>query len=59
MSKHPSVFLYEAGEAKYEERAVPAIEDSHDVFICVSYVGVCGSDVSGPKCNETVYMFET
>jgi len=47
-SKNPSVFLYGPGEAKYEDRDVPTLDDPHDVIIRINYVGVCGSDVCHP-----------
>ncbi|CAF9936882.1 hypothetical protein IMSHALPRED_010939 [Imshaugia aleurites] len=43
--KNLSCFLYGPGDARYEDRAVPEIEDPHDVIIRINYVGVCGSDV--------------
>jgi hypothetical protein len=44
--QNPSLFLYGAGDAKYEERPIPKIENKDDVIVRVSYTGVCGSDVS-------------
>ena len=38
--------LYGPGIARYVTRPEPAIDDPHDVLIRISYVGVCGSDVS-------------
>lgn len=43
---NPACFLYGPGEAKFEDSPYPGIEDPHDVVIRISYVGVCGSDVS-------------
>lgn len=40
-----SCLLYGPGDARFENRDIPAIEDPHDVLIRISYVGVCGSDV--------------
>lgn len=41
-----SCMLYGPGIARYVTRPEPAIDDPHDVLIRISYVGVCGSDVS-------------
>ena len=38
--------LYGPGKAGFENREVPVLEDPHDILVRVSYVGVCGSDVS-------------
>ncbi|KAK7430448.1 hypothetical protein QQZ08_002967 [Neonectria magnoliae] len=45
--KNLSCLLYGAGEARFEDRPKPEIEDPHDVLIRISYVGVCGSDMHG------------
>lgn len=47
-----SCLLYGPGQARFENRPVPQIEDPHDVLIRISYVGVCGSDVSPPRSGE-------
>ncbi|CAL5867239.1 uncharacterized protein PFLUO_LOCUS1454 [Penicillium psychrofluorescens] len=43
--QNPSCLLYGPGDARFEDRPVPEIEDPHDVIIRIAYVGVCGSDV--------------
>jgi len=40
-----SCFLYGAGDARIEDRALPAIVNEYDVIVQMAYVGVCGSDV--------------
>lgn len=44
--KNPSCFLYGPGDARIEEAPYPTITNPHDVIIRISYVGVCGSDVT-------------
>jgi D-xylulose reductase len=44
--QNPSVFLYEAGSARVEDRPIPHINDPHDVIVQIAFVGVCGSDVN-------------
>lgn len=44
--QNPSILLYGPGQAKLEDRAIPDIEDEHQVIVRIAYVGVCGSDVS-------------
>lgn len=43
--QNPSCLLYGPGDARFENRPLPTIEDPHDVIIRIAYVGVCGSDV--------------
>ncbi|KAI9820744.1 MAG: hypothetical protein M1827_005114 [Pycnora praestabilis] len=45
IEKSLSCFLYGPGNAKFEERPIPKLEDPHDVLIRIAYTGVCGSDV--------------
>ncbi|KAF2465694.1 GroES-like protein [Lindgomyces ingoldianus] len=40
-----SRILYGAGDARFETRPSPALQDFHDIFDRISYVGVFGSDV--------------
>ncbi|KAF4995455.1 hypothetical protein FGRMN_5136 [Fusarium graminum] len=42
---NPSCLLYGPGDARFEDRPVPEIEDPNDVIIKIAYTGVCGSDV--------------
>ncbi|KAJ5114421.1 hypothetical protein NUU61_000180 [Penicillium alfredii] len=42
---NPSLLLYGPGDARFEDRPMPVIEDPLDVIIRIAYVGVCGSDV--------------
>lgn len=42
---NPSCLLYGPGDARFEDRPLPLIEDPYDVIIRIAYVGVCGSDV--------------
>jgi len=51
--QNPSCFLYSPGVAKIEESPIPTINQPHDVIIRIGFVGVCGSDVSSPKCSAT------
>lgn len=43
--QNPSCLLYGPGDARFEDRPLPIIEDPYDVIIRIAYVGVCGSDV--------------
>ncbi|KAL2826778.1 chaperonin 10-like protein [Aspergillus cavernicola] len=44
--KNQACLLYGAGDARFEEIAVPSLEDNpRDVLIRIAYTGVCGSDV--------------
>ncbi|KAJ6084922.1 hypothetical protein N7499_004551 [Penicillium canescens] len=43
--QNPSCFLYGPGDARFEDRPMPTIDDPLDVIIRIEYVGVCGSDV--------------
>ncbi|KAJ5157743.1 uncharacterized protein N7482_008843 [Penicillium canariense] len=43
--QNPSCLLYDAEDARFEDRPLPVIEDPYDVIIRIAYVGVCGSDV--------------
>jgi D-xylulose reductase len=45
LEANPSCLLYNKGDARYENRPMPTIEDPLDVIIRIAYVGVCGSDV--------------
>ncbi|KAJ5336246.1 hypothetical protein MYU51_009561 [Penicillium brevicompactum] len=45
LGENPSCLLYGGGDARYENRPMPVIEDPLDVIIRIAYVGVCGSDV--------------
>lgn len=51
-SDNLSCLLYGPGNAKFESRPTPEIQDAHDVLIRIAYVGVCGSDVS--QCTRQV-----
>lgn len=42
---NPSCLLYGPGDARFEDRPVPTIEDPLDVILRIAYIGVCGSDV--------------
>ena len=44
-SENPSCLLYAAGDARFEDRPVPQIQDPFDVILRIAYVGVCGSGV--------------
>lgn len=46
LPKNLCCLLYGPGKARFENREVPPIEDPHDILVRISYVGVCGSDVS-------------
>lgn len=46
--QNPSCLLYGPGDARFEDRPVPVIEDPNDVIIRIAYTGVCGSDVRPP-----------
>ncbi|KAJ5118066.1 hypothetical protein N7448_004287 [Penicillium atrosanguineum] len=43
--QNPACLLYGPGDARFEDRPLPLIEDPYDVIIRIAYVGVCGSDV--------------
>lgn len=43
--QNPSCLLYGPGDARFEDRPIPVIDDPYDVIIRIAYVGVCGSDV--------------
>lgn len=49
-----SCVLYGPGKVRFEDRPVPSLKDPHDVIIRISYVGVCGSDVSFIQKHDTV-----
>jgi D-xylulose reductase len=49
--QNPSCFLYGPGDARFEDRPMPTIDDPLDVIIRIEYVGVCGSDV---RTTETI-----
>ncbi|KAL4748411.1 hypothetical protein BDW72DRAFT_195788 [Aspergillus terricola var. indicus] len=53
-----SCLLYGPGNARFDNRPVPQIEDPHDALIRISYVGVCGSDVNSfsPFLHITLLM---
>lgn len=38
--------LWGAGKVRFEDRPVPEIRNPYEVIARISYVGVCGSDVS-------------
>lgn len=54
LGENPSCLLYGGGDARYENRPVPVIEDPLDVIIRIAYVGVCGSDVYNPLQNNNL-----
>ncbi|KAF7594625.1 hypothetical protein BBP40_008715 [Aspergillus hancockii] len=41
-AQNPLCLLY--GDARFEERPFPIIDDPHDVIVQIAYTGVCGSD---------------
>ncbi|KAJ5306879.1 hypothetical protein PENANT_c003G02256 [Penicillium antarcticum] len=43
--QNPSCLLYGPGDARFEDRPMPTIDNPFDVIIRIEYVGVCGSDV--------------
>lgn len=51
--QNPSCLLYGSGDARFEDRPLPEIEDPHDVIIRIAYTGVCGSDV---RSKSTTYQ---
>ncbi|KAK7526519.1 chaperonin 10-like protein [Phyllosticta citriasiana] len=44
-TQNPSLLLYAAGDARYENRPIPQPTDPQDVLVRISYIGCCGSDV--------------
>ena len=53
--QNPSCLLYGPGDARFEDRPMPQLEDPYDVIIRIAYVGVCGSDVGNPLFFPTLY----
>lgn len=52
--QNPSCLLYGPGDARFENIALPSIEDPHDVIIRIAYVGVSEKDV----CNNiSIFLF--
>lgn len=53
--QNPSCLLYGPGDARFEDRPMPQIEDPYDVIIRIAYVGVCGSDVCKPLSFHPIH----